>query len=91
LKIVRIHPCGGKELYSAEGHIDGIKITKERVEILKNYFKVLLSPDNQFMMLETGRSCRILVFSTGRVVVRMANSEKDVKRYLKIIEGVLTK
>ena len=88
---MKIHPCGGKELYSAEAHTEEIRITEDVKESFKKYFKVLVSPDNQFMMLEDKKGCRILIFSTGRIVIRMASSEDEVKKYFRMVEEAFVK
>ena len=93
MKIITIEPCftkGEEDLFSGEAELGNVKITPEAVEKLKKTFDdVQVTPDGEMMVLSNKPVEKIIVFDTGRVIIRrIAGKEKASERFV-MLEKVL--
>ncbi len=93
MKIITIDPCftkGEEDLFSGEAELGCIKITQEAVLELKKHFnEVQVTPDNEMLVLTNRPVEKIIVFDTGRAIIRrIASKELAVSRF-EMLEKVL--
>ena len=93
MKIITIEPCftrGEEDLFSGEAELGSVKITSQAVEELKKHFDgVQVTPDNEMMVLTNNPVEKIIVFNTGRAIIRrIAGKETAVERF-RMLERVL--
>ncbi len=93
MKIITIDPCftkGEEDLFSGEAELGNIKITQDAVEELKKHFsEVQATPDNEMLVLTNPPVEKIIVFDTGRAIIRrIASKELAVSRF-EMLEKVL--
>ena len=86
MKIIAIDPCftkGEEDLFSGEAELGSIKITQDAVEELKKHFDgVQVTPDNEMLILTNPPVEKIIVFDTGRAIIRrIASKELAVSRF----------
>jgi hypothetical protein len=93
MKIITIDPCftrGEEDLFSGEAELGNVKITTQAVKELKKYFDgVQVTPDGEMIVLTNFPVEKIIVFNTGRAIIRrIAGKEKAVERF-EMLEKVL--
>ncbi|KCZ73344.1 hypothetical protein ANME2D_00410 [Candidatus Methanoperedens nitroreducens] len=93
MKIITIEPCFTKDdedLFSGEAEFESINITSQAIEELKKHFDgVQATPDNEMLILTNPPVEKIIVFDTGRAIIRrIAGKELAVKRF-EMLEKVL--
>lgn len=93
MKIITIDPCftkGEEDLFSGEAELGGIKITQDALSELKKHFdSVQVTPDNEMLILTNPPVEKIIVFDTGRAIIRrIASKELAVSRF-EMLEKVL--
>jgi hypothetical protein len=93
MKIITIDPCftkGEEDLFSGEAELGSIKISQDAVEELKKHFnEVQVTPDNEMLVLTNQPVEKIIVFDTGRAIIRrIASKELAVSRF-EMLEKVL--
>ncbi len=93
MKIITIEPCFTKsdeDLFSGEAELGAIKITPEALLELKKHFdEVQVTPDNEMLILTNSPVEKIIVFDTGRAIIRrIASKELAVSRF-EMLEKVL--
>lgn len=86
MKIITIEPCftrGEEDLFSGEAELGNVKITPKAVEELKKHFDaVQVTPDGEMMVLTNPPVEKIIVFNTGRAIIRrIAGKDKAVERF----------
>jgi hypothetical protein len=94
MKIITIEPCFTKsdeDLFSGEAELGAIKITPQALLELKKHFEeVQVTPDNEMLILTNSPVEKIIVFDTGRAIIRrIASKELAVSRF-EMLEKVLT-
>ncbi len=93
MKIVTIEPCftrGEKDLYSGEAELGGIKITPEAIEELKKHFEgVQVTPDNEMLVLTNPPVEKIIVFDSGRAIIRRTASKELATMRFEMLEKIL--
>lgn len=93
MKIITIEPCftrGEEDLYSGEAELGSLNITPEAVEELKKHFdSVLITPDGEMMVLSNQPVEKIIVFNTGRVIIRRIASKEIAMERFEMLEKVL--
>ncbi len=95
MKIITIEPCftrGEEDLFSGEAELGAIRITPQAVEELKKHFEdVHVTPDNEMLILSNSPVEKIIVFDTGRAIIRrIASKELAMKRF-EMLENVFMK
>ena len=93
MKIVTIEPCytkGDEDLFSGEAELGNIKITAQAVEELKKYFEsVQVTPDNEMLVLTNAPVEKVIIFDSGRAIIRrIAGKELAMERF-EMLEKVL--
>ncbi len=93
MKIITIEPCFTKadeDLFSGEAELGAIKITPQALLELKKHFEeVQVTPDNEMLILTNSPVEKIIVFDTGRAIIRrIASKELAVSRF-EMLEKVL--
>lgn len=93
MKIITIEPCftrGEEDLFSGEAELGTVKLTSQAVEELKKHFDgVQVTPDGEMMVLTNLPVEKIIVFNTGRAIIRrIAGKDKAVERF-EMLEKVL--
>lgn len=80
MKIIMIDPCftkGDEYLFSAEADLGAVQITPQAVEELKKKFNsVQVTPDNEMIILTNPPVEKIIIFDTGRVIIRRISSRE---------------
>ncbi len=93
MKIITIEPCftkGEEDLFSGEADLGKIKITPETVDELKKHFdSVQVTPDNEMMVLTNPPVEKIIVFNTGRVIIRRIAGKETAEERFALLEKVL--
>ncbi len=94
MKIITIEPCFTKtdvELFSGEAELGKIRITPEALSDLKHHFEnIQATPDNEMLILSNSPVEKIIVFDSGRVIIRrIASRDLAVKRF-EMLEKLLT-
>ena len=95
MKIITIEPCFTKQeedLFSGEAELGNIRITPQSLIELKKYFdNVQVTPDNEMLILTNSPVEKIIVFDTGRAIIRrIASKELALKRF-ELLEKMLGK
>lgn len=95
MKIITIEPCFTKQeedLFSGEAELGNINITPQALTELKKYFdNVQVTPDNEMLILTNSPVEKIIVFDTGRAIIRrIASKELALKRF-ELLEKMLGK
>lgn len=93
MRIITIEPCFTKaeeDLFSGEAELGRIKITPLAIKELKKHFEgVQVTPDNEMLVLSNFPVEKIIVFDTGRAIIRrIAGKETAMKRF-ELLERVL--
>ena len=86
MKIITIDPCftkGEEDLFSGEAELGAIKITRQAIDELKKQFdSVQVTPDNEMIILTNPPVEKIIVFDTGRAIIRrIASKELAISRF----------
>ncbi len=94
MKIITIDPCfakGDEDLFSGEAELGAIKITPPAIEELKKQFdSVQVTPGNEMIILTNPPVEKIIIFDTGRVIIRrIASKDLAISRF-GLIENLLT-
>lgn len=93
MKIITIDPCftkGDEDLFSGEAELGAIKITQPAIEELKKQFdSVQVTPDNEMIILTNPPVEKIIVFDTGRAIIRrIASKDLAISRF-EMLENLL--
>jgi hypothetical protein len=93
MKIITIDPCftkGDEDLFSGEAELGVIKITQTAIEKLKKQFdSVQVTPDNEMIILTNPPVEKIIVFDTGRAIIRrIASKDLAISRF-EMLENLL--
>ncbi len=93
MKIVTLEPCFTKQdgdLYSGEAELGNISITGEALSELKKHFEgVQVTPDNEMIILTNPPVEKIIVFDTGRAIIRRIASQELAMQRFELLERVL--
>ena len=93
MKIITIEPCFTKaeeDLFSGEAELGSIKITPLAIEELKKHFEgVQVTPDNEMLILSNSPVEKIIVFDTGRAIIRRIGGKEMAMRRFELLERVL--
>ena len=86
MKIITIDPCftkGDEDLFSGEAELGAIKISQHAIDELKKHFdSVLVTPDNEMIILTNPPVEKIIIFDTGRAIIRrIASKELAIGRF----------
>ena len=86
MKIITIDPCftkGDEDLFSGEAELGTVKITPKAIDELKKQFdSVKVTPDNEMIILTNPPVEKIIVFDTGRAIIRrIASKELAISRF----------
>ncbi|MCX9081250.1 MAG: hypothetical protein OIN83_03550 [Candidatus Methanoperedens sp.] len=86
MKIITIDPCftkGDEDLFSGEAELGAIKITRPAIDKLKEQFdSVQVTPDNEMIILTNPPVEKIIVFDTGRAIIRrIASKDLAISRF----------
>ena len=93
MKIITLEPCFTKDaldLFSGEAELGDIRITTKAVEELKKQFEgVQVTPDNEMLILTNPPVEKIIVFDTGRAIIRRTASREIAVKRFEMLEKVL--
>ncbi len=93
MKVVTLEPCftkGEEDLFSGEAELGSIKITQEALEEFKKHFEgVQVTPDNEMLVLTNPPVEKIIVFDTGRAIIRRIASKELAMMRFEMLEKVL--
>ncbi len=93
MKIITLEPCftkGGEDLFSGEAELGNIKITPHALDELKKYFDgVQVTPDNEMLILTNSPVEKIIVFNTGKAIIRRIASEALAMERFEMLGRVL--
>jgi cob(I)alamin adenosyltransferase len=93
MKIITIDPCftkGDEDLFSGEAELGTVKITPEAIDELKKHFDaVQVTPDNEMLILTNPPVEKIIVFDTGRAIIRRIESKGLAISRFEMLEGLL--
>jgi len=93
MKIITIDPCftkGDEDLFSGEAELGAIKITRPAIEKLKKQFdSVQVTPDNEMIILTNPPVEKIIVFETGRAIIRRITSKDLAISRFEMLENLL--
>ena len=86
MKIITIDPCftkGDEDMFSGEAELGAVKITRQAIDELKKQFDgVQVTPDNEMIILTNPPVEKIIVFDTGRAIIRrIASKELAISRF----------
>lgn len=94
MKIITIDPCftkGEEDLFSGEAELGEIEITQGRIDELKKYFdSVQVTPDNEMIILTNTPVEKIIIFDTGRAIIRRIASKELALGRFEMLEKVLS-
>ena len=94
MKIITIEPCytrAEEDLYSGEAELGRIKITPGALKELQEHFEgVQVTPDRDMLVLSNPPVEKIIVFDTGRAIIRRIAGEELAKKRFELLERVLT-
>ncbi|CAG1007563.1 MAG: hypothetical protein OIN86_03530 [Candidatus Methanoperedens sp.] len=93
MKIITIDPCftkGDEDLFSGEAELGVIKIAPTAIEELKKQFdSVQVTPGNEMIILTNPPVEKIIIFDTGRVIIRrIASKDLAISRF-ELLENLL--
>ncbi len=93
MKIITIDPCftkGDEDLFSGEAELSAIKITTAAIEELKKHFdSVQVTPDNEMIILMNPPVEKIIIFDTGRAIIRRIASKELARSRFEMLEKML--
>ena len=93
MKIITIDPCftkGDEDLFSGEAELGAVKITQEAIDELKKQFdSVQVTPDNEMIILTNPPVEKIIIFDTGRTIIRRIASKGLAISRFEMLEGLL--
>ena len=93
MKVITIEPCytkGEEDLFSGEAELGDITITPEAVDELRKHFVgVQATPDNDMLILTNPPVEKIIVFDTGRAIIRRIASEELAVERFGMLESLL--
>jgi hypothetical protein len=93
MKIITIDPCftkGDEDLFSGEAELGAVKITPEAIDELKKQFdSVQVTPDNEMIILTNPPVEKIIVFDTGRAIIRRIASKGLAISRFEMLEALL--
>jgi hypothetical protein len=93
MKIITIDPCftkGDEDLFSGEAELGAVKITPEAIDELKKHFdSVQVTPDNEMIILTNPPVEKIIVFDTGRAIIRRIGSKGLAISRFEMLEDLL--
>jgi len=93
MKIITIDPCftkGDEDLFSGEAELGAIKITRPAIDKLKEQFdSVQVTPDNEMIILTNPPVEKIIVFDTGRAIIRRISSKDLAVSRFEMLENLL--
>ena len=93
MKVITIEPCytkGEEDLFSGEAELGDIRITPEAVDELGKQFEgVQATPDNDMLILTNPPVEKIIVFDTGRAIIRRIASEELAVERFGMLESLL--
>jgi len=93
MKIITIDPCftkGDEDLFSGEAELGAIKITRPAIDKLKEQFdSVQVTPDNEMIILTNPPVEKIIVFDTGRAIIRRIESKDLAISRFEMLENLL--
>lgn len=86
MKIITIDPCftkGDEDMFSGEAELGAINISQQAIDELKKQFgSVQVTPDNEMIILTNPPVEKIIVFDTGRAIIRrIASKELAISRF----------
>ena len=86
MKIITIDPCftkGDEDLFSGEAELGPVKITPGAIqELRKKFDSVQVTPDNEMIILTNPPVEKIIVFDTGRTIIRrIASKDLAIRRF----------
>jgi hypothetical protein len=86
MRIITLAPCFTKEaedLFSGEAELGKINMSPSSIEELKKYFDgVQVTPDNEMLILTNHPVEKIIVFDSGRAIIRrIAGKELAMERF----------
>jgi hypothetical protein len=94
MKIITIDPCftkGEEDLFSGEAELGSIKITPNAIEELKKHFNdVQVTFDNEMIILTNPPVEKIIVFDTGRAIIRRTASRELAVSRFEMLERMLS-
>lgn len=93
MRILKIEPCAGASegemSFSAEAQLGKLEFSDDVMDALRQAFgEVHITPERDFVLIEDGNEM-IMVFSTGRAIVRRAKSRVDAERRLTQLFGIV--
>ena len=93
MRIVTIEPCftrDEEDLFSGEAELGDVRITPQALEELKKHFEnVQVTPDNEMLVLTNSPLEKVIIFDSGRAIIRrIAGKELAVERF-EMLEKVL--
>lgn len=95
MKVITIEPCytkGEEGLFSGEAELGSLMIAPEAVEDLGKHFAgVQITPDNDMLILTNPPVEKIIVFDTGRAIIRRIASEGLAVERFGMLEDLLGK
>jgi hypothetical protein len=95
MKIITIEPCFTKQdedLFSGEAELGKIKITPQALIELKRHFEnVQVTPDNEMLILTNQPVEKIIIFDTGRAIIRRIASKELAMQRFEMLENMLGK
>lgn len=93
MKIVTIDPCftkGDENLFSGEAELGAVKITTWAIDELKKHFdSVQAMADYEMIILTNPPVEKIIVFNTGRAMIRRVASKGLAINRFEILEKIL--
>ena len=93
MKIITIDPCftkGDEDLFSGEAELGVIKIAPTAIEELKKQFdSVQVTPGNEMIILTNPPVEKIIIFDTGRVIIRRIASKDLAMSRFELLENLL--
>ena len=93
MKVVTIEPCftrEGEDLFSGEAELGSIRITPEAIEELRKHFEgVQMTPDCEMIILTNPPVEKIIVFDSGRAIIRRTAGRELAMERFELLEKVL--
>jgi hypothetical protein len=92
MKIVSMDPCstkGDENLFSGEAELGAVKITPWAIDELKKHFDCVQAVPNEMIVLTNPPVEKIIVFNTGRAMIRRVASKGLAVNRFEILEKIL--
>lgn len=92
MKIVTIDPCftkGDENLFSGEAELGAVKITPWAIDELKKHFDSVQAVPNEMIILFNPPVEKIIIFNTGRAMIRRVASKGLAINRFEILEKIL--